>query len=548
MSLPSYACYPSLISDRTFASQPHRANTRVVLAEIGSLSVEFTRLAQITKEAKYYDAIARIINEFEIWQNNTRIPGLWPKRVDASGCKKEDIPLISPIEHSMQKGAGVTTKQKVEMAPESPESIDEATAASNAGLVKHMIKAGTGNGLAIEDGTDTNSAKKALGTTVEKRQLEPDALLDTSTHPKPDCKPQGLNSPPFTTMEEFTLGGQADSVYEYLPKQFLLLGGLGPQYQTMYESAVETMKEYLLFRPMIPDEKREILFPGEMTASGNLDDKQNLTLKPVSTHLTCFVGGMLGMGAKIFSREDDLELAKQLTDACVWAYESTPTGIMPEISVLLPCDSRKKCAWNETRYWEALDPFGASRSSMGKNHQMVSEDKEAPLDSKPQKSAGQAGASIVKAEQERTSFLSEDSAPNETGEPSKGDSLVKRQLGDIGNDFKESPSSEAEGDEEEARSSTRPTSIEPDRSRADEDASSTKGATATAIATGEADSGGRPASTESAATAATKPVIAQYTPPPIPTQEEYAKARIRDERLPAGTVKVTGSKYILRYA
>ena len=528
--------------DRTFASQPHRANTRVVLAEIGSLSVEFTRLAQITKEAKYYDAIARITNEFEMWQNNTRIPGLWPKKVDASGCKKEDTPLISPIEHSMQKGAGVTTKQKVEMAPESSESIDEGTAARDAGLVKHMIKTGIGNGLATEDDTDTNSAEKAFGTTIQKRQLEPDGLADTSTHPKPDCKPQGLNSPPFTTMEEFTLGGLADSVYEYLPKQFLLLGGLESQYQTMYESAVETMKKYLLFRPMIPDEKREILFTGEATASGNLDDKQDIKLEPASTHLTCFVGGMLGMGAKIFNREDDLELAKQLTDACVWAYESTTTGIMPEISVLLPCDNREKCAWNETRYWEGLDPFRASRSSMGKNYQTV------PIGLKPQKSAGQAGASIVKAVQERTSSSSEGSASDETDKPFNADSLVKRQLGDIGNDFKESSSSAAEGGEEEARSSTRPTSIESAEPRADENASSTKEATATAIATGEAESGSRPAGTQSAATAATKPVIPQYTPPPIPTQEEYAKARIRDERLPAGTVKVTNSKYILRYA
>ncbi|KAK3076424.1 hypothetical protein LTS18_013041, partial [Coniosporium uncinatum] len=39
-----------------FSSQPHRAGTRTVLAEVGSLSMEFTRLAQLTKEPKYYDA------------------------------------------------------------------------------------------------------------------------------------------------------------------------------------------------------------------------------------------------------------------------------------------------------------------------------------------------------------------------------------------------------------------------------------------------------------------------------------------------------------
>lgn len=71
-----------------YASKPQRAGSRVVLSEMGTLSVEFTRLAQITKEPRYYDAIARITNEFEAWQNNTRLPGMWPLAVDASGCRE----------------------------------------------------------------------------------------------------------------------------------------------------------------------------------------------------------------------------------------------------------------------------------------------------------------------------------------------------------------------------------------------------------------------------------------------------------------------------
>lgn len=59
-----------------------------MLSEIGSLSVEFTRLAQITKEQKYYDAVARITNELEAWQNHTILPGMWPMAIDASGCHK----------------------------------------------------------------------------------------------------------------------------------------------------------------------------------------------------------------------------------------------------------------------------------------------------------------------------------------------------------------------------------------------------------------------------------------------------------------------------
>jgi mannosyl-oligosaccharide alpha-1,2-mannosidase len=71
-----------------FASQPHRAPNRVVLAEMGSMAVEFTRLSQITKEPKYYDAIARITDALQEWQNHTRVPGLWPIYIDASGCER----------------------------------------------------------------------------------------------------------------------------------------------------------------------------------------------------------------------------------------------------------------------------------------------------------------------------------------------------------------------------------------------------------------------------------------------------------------------------
>lgn len=51
---------------------------------------------------------------------------------------------------------------------------------------------------------------------------------------------------------------------------------------------------------------------------------------------------------------------------------------------------------------------------------------------------------------------------------------------------------------------------------------------------------------DTGSTTATKPELPEYTPPQVTTQEEYAKSRIRDERLPPGIVRVTGSKYILR--
>ncbi|EMF08692.1 glycoside hydrolase family 47 protein [Sphaerulina musiva SO2202] len=231
----------------TFASNGHRASTRVVLAELGTLSLEFTRLAQITKEPKYYDAVARITDALEEWQNKTRLPGMWPISVDASGCAKP-----------------------------------------------------------------------------------------------------GLRAPGTTSAQTFTMGGQSDSVYEYLPKEYLLLGGHLDQYKTMYLNSMKPTIEKLMFRPMTPGDL-DILISGEVTIQNNYTTGEWYeTHTPKAEHLTCFIGGMLAMGGKIFSLPEHVEIGRKLTDGCIWSYNSTTTGIMPESFFATPCNSTTECQWNET--------------------------------------------------------------------------------------------------------------------------------------------------------------------------------------------------------
>ncbi|KAL8822876.1 MAG: hypothetical protein Q9191_006398 [Dirinaria sp. TL-2023a] len=552
----------------TFASQPHRANTRVVLAELGSLSLEFTRLAQITKEAKYYDAIARITNEFEMWQNNTRLPGLWPKKVDASGCQKDDTSVMSPIGDAMRKGPGVKAmNQKIEKAPKASKPVDygeakaaelsgpldDGEAARIAGMEKYQIKTGTGKGLMNEADDDESPSTRSTKSPLDKRQLTEDWPESTSLLGEADCKPQGLASPPFTSSEEFTMGGQADSVYEYLPKEYMLLGGLVPQYQSMYELSVEATDKYLLYRPMIPDEKRNILFSGQVSTSGRLDDPDDVNLKAEGTHLTCFIGGMIGVGAKIFNREDDLELAKKLTDGCVWAYESTTTGIMPEGFLTLPCDDRAKCPWNETRYWDELDPFRATRHWRDQADPDVVDKKNGAIDQEAKKASGKAGASSQKEAQGTVSsasktVTSEEAVATQTKTPSVSGStpsepaatfskkapLAKRQLGDIENDAVDSSSSTSKG--AKSGSSGKSTKAKIGKEPLESAGGSGKKSLLDPSETDEEKSETSTSATLSPTAEATIPVIPSYTPPPIPTQEEYVKARIRDERLPPGVV------------
>lgn len=67
-------------------------------------------------------------------------------------------------------------------------------------------------------------------------------------------------------------------------------------------------------------------------------------------HLVCFAGGMFAVGGRLTRNAAHLEVARQLTDGCIWAYRNMPLGIMPETFGMVPCkpSSRKEdCTWDE---------------------------------------------------------------------------------------------------------------------------------------------------------------------------------------------------------
>lgn len=59
------------------------APQQVLVSELGSLSLEFTKLSQLTRDMKYYDAVQRVSDAFEKSQDTTRLPGMWPVVVNA---------------------------------------------------------------------------------------------------------------------------------------------------------------------------------------------------------------------------------------------------------------------------------------------------------------------------------------------------------------------------------------------------------------------------------------------------------------------------------
>ncbi|KAK0619160.1 glycoside hydrolase [Immersiella caudata] len=63
------------------------AGEHVLLAELGTFGLEFTRLSMVTGEMKWFDAAQRITGALRRVQNETQLPGMWPVVVDARGMK-----------------------------------------------------------------------------------------------------------------------------------------------------------------------------------------------------------------------------------------------------------------------------------------------------------------------------------------------------------------------------------------------------------------------------------------------------------------------------
>ncbi|KAI5253378.1 seven-hairpin glycosidase [Aureobasidium subglaciale] len=62
---------------------PQTADPVTLVAEIGSLVMEFTRLSQITGDPRWFDATHRVMKLFEEQQSKTHVPGMWPILVNA---------------------------------------------------------------------------------------------------------------------------------------------------------------------------------------------------------------------------------------------------------------------------------------------------------------------------------------------------------------------------------------------------------------------------------------------------------------------------------
>ena len=179
--------------------------------------------------------------------------------------------------------------------------------------------------------------------------LWPEMVDSSSITPQHDGDPPHFAKASYT----YSLGALSDSSYEYLVKGHMLLGAVNSTYARLWETASEQMRNFMLFRAFIPDADeadRDVLFSGVVTRT---EGSPEVELEPRTQHLACFAGGMFGMASKIFDMPEDFEIGRQLTQGCVWAYDHSPTGLMPESLSLAACPGldQTQCSWNESA-WE----------------------------------------------------------------------------------------------------------------------------------------------------------------------------------------------------
>jgi mannosyl-oligosaccharide alpha-1,2-mannosidase len=299
----------------------------------------------------------------------------------------------------------------------------------------------------------------------------------------------------------------------------------------MYNLTMQAVRKHMLYRPMIPGDP-DILFSGSLDIYPSTRDEDRVLTTEVE-HLTCFIGGMVGMGAKVFGIDADLEIAKKLTDGCVWAYESTATGIMPEGALVLPCVSSEKCSWNETAYHHALDPLADTRDQdvaeyVANKAARKKDGEEAKIAAKKQAQIDASVAAELKAE-----------ATSGVGNPSDGLTNIESSKGKTAETLKKEepiPLQKRQNQATPPLAAKTTTQLSSADLELQKKLDSTEAELRAVSGTGYAKEEPLLPSNEEALLDPSKPM----------THAEYIASRIKQDSLPAGYTLIKSRKYILR--
>lgn len=138
------------------------------------------------------------------------------------------------------------------------------------------------------------------------------------------------------TSREIRLGSRGDSYYEYLIKQYLQTSGQEPIYLEMWEQALAGIQKHLITTTQHSNLKFVAELPNGIGGP----------LSPKMDHLVCFLPSSIALGAAgglpeaearkapgwNAEKDQQMQLARELTKTCWGMYKVTETGLAPEIA------------------------------------------------------------------------------------------------------------------------------------------------------------------------------------------------------------------------
>ena len=159
--------------------------------------------------------------------------------------------------------------------------------------------------------------------------------------------------------KEVSFGSGTDSFYETLLKRWLQTGGTEAWLLQMYRDSLRGLQR--LLRRSQPS---GMLFVAreDFAQQGALPERLRLRSEQTHEHLTCFVPGMLALGAPhggdALGEAEAWRIARELLSTCLELYRQSPTGLGPE-RVAFHTAASRDAAHDEARRRAALDQRAA---------------------------------------------------------------------------------------------------------------------------------------------------------------------------------------------
>ncbi|CCH60753.1 hypothetical protein TBLA_0D02500 [Henningerozyma blattae CBS 6284] len=301
------------------------------LGQLNSMSLEFTRLAQLTGQSKYFDAIYRIYKIMADSSKEFDIDYLFPINIDATGCQlfsSEEISLGDHVRDSqVMKSINEdlkfvqchqTGKFKIgkddKLDGKETFSMDRDTISIYDTLAKLRHLLNNHDLLQLSE-----SSLKASQPGEETINVKEDSKTSDNNEDEKELEKTKKIKQPWVTSKQ------------------------------LFVSALESVRELMFYTPMTPLYDNLTFISSLDTRSWFIPTTNEMSID-VSPHYdmnieSCSLASTFAFGSKVFNISEYIKIAENLTISCI-KYNSLFSGILPKHSYYDPCLDGSSCMFD----------------------------------------------------------------------------------------------------------------------------------------------------------------------------------------------------------